>query len=409
MSLPSAEAAALGRKVAHLREQRGLSQQDFGALIGRSQSWVSQVERGVRHVDRMSVLENVARALDVPVADLAPDSVAVAATQPPTAATDLALALSSSDALLAVLSGTSTVDVDQLGVDAEAAWQLAHGTHYEDLAERLGSLIPQVEQATRTATGAARKRAFTAKARTYHAAAAALSKLGEPAAAWVAADRAITAAERAGDALLMAEGAFRLAITFQSAQRFELAIRTAETAVAALTGRAGAGDKPALALQGALQLQLAVSSARLNDPDAAYGHIAQAQQAADQVGDGRNDYNTEFGPANVALHEVHVAVELGDAGRALRVADRLDASQLSVERRSRLLVDIARAHGQRRHRGHGEASIAALSEAYDIAPEYVTASPAARSLVQDAIRSGGGDPVPGLHELAAALGITNRH
>lgn len=404
MSLPGADAEALGPKVAHLRAQRGLSQKEFGAQIGRSESWVSQVERGFRHVDRMSVLEKLADALDVPVAHLAPDSAAAAAVEPPSAATDLTLALSSSDALLAVLSASSAVDVEQLGSDAEEAWQLAHGTEYEDLTERLGSLIPQAERATRTATGAARKRAYAAKARTYHAAAAALSKLGEPAAAWVAVDRAITSAELAGNPLLMAEGAFRLAITFQSAQRFELAIRTAETAAAALADRATAGDIAAFALRGALQLQLAVSFARLNNPETAYGYIAKAQQAAEQVGPDRNDYNTEFGPTNVLLHEVHVAVELGDAGRALRVADGLDAGHLSVERRSRLLVDLARAHAQRRHL---EASVAALSQAYEMAPEYLTASPVARSLVQDAIRAGRGDLVPGLRELAEAFATTS--
>jgi hypothetical protein len=34
-------------------------------MIDRSVAWVSQVERGVRKVDRMSVLENVAAALDI--------------------------------------------------------------------------------------------------------------------------------------------------------------------------------------------------------------------------------------------------------------------------------------------------------------------------------------------------------
>ncbi|WP_326808278.1 hypothetical protein OHB04_24075 [Streptomyces sp. NBC_01775] len=35
---------------------------------------------------------------------------------------------------------------------------------------------------------------------------------------------------------------------------------------------------------------------------------------AERVGPGRNDYNTEFGPANVSLYEAAVAVDLGDGG-----------------------------------------------------------------------------------------------
>ena len=59
-------AKALGRKVAFYRELRGLTQRDLAAMIDRSGTWVSQVERGVRKVDRMTVLRTVAEALAGP-------------------------------------------------------------------------------------------------------------------------------------------------------------------------------------------------------------------------------------------------------------------------------------------------------------------------------------------------------
>jgi transcriptional regulator with XRE-family HTH domain len=65
------DAKALGRRVAFHRGKRGLSQKELGAHINRSESWVSQVERGARRIDRMSVLEILADALGVPVAELA--------------------------------------------------------------------------------------------------------------------------------------------------------------------------------------------------------------------------------------------------------------------------------------------------------------------------------------------------
>jgi hypothetical protein len=49
-----------------------------------------------------------------------------------------------------------------------------------------------------------------------------------------------------------------------------------------------------------------------------------------------------------ARHRTTVAVELGDAGRALRAAGAVDVSGLSSERRARMLIDVARAHAQRR-------------------------------------------------------------
>lgn len=65
------------------------------------------------------------------------------------------------------------------------------------------------------------------------------------------------------------------------------------------------------------------------------------------------------------LHAVAVATDLGDAGEALDVARGIDASGLSPERQARLLVDVARAHGQRRHTGE---ATKALLDAECLAP-----------------------------------------
>jgi transcriptional regulator with XRE-family HTH domain len=57
----------LGARIAAYRRRRGLSQAALAGLIGRSESWLSQVERGVRSVDRLSVLLDLARVLRVDV------------------------------------------------------------------------------------------------------------------------------------------------------------------------------------------------------------------------------------------------------------------------------------------------------------------------------------------------------
>jgi hypothetical protein len=350
----------------------------------------------------MSVLETLADALAVPVADLAAESnVVAAATERPRAATSLSLALSSSDALQAVLSDVAPVDVDRLGSQAAQAWEFAHGSRYEDLSHLLGTLIPELEYAVRKTTGVDRQRVCVAKAKAYHAAAGVLSKMGETAAAWVAIDRAITAAEDADDPLLMAEGAFRLAIVFQNARRFDLAKQTAESAANALARLIDAGEPEAVALRGALYLQLAVASARTNDGEQAYAYLGRAREAAAQLGADRNDYNTEFGPTNVMLHEVNVAIELGDAGHALRVAAKTDTARLSAERRARLLIDVARAHAQRRQ---PHLMVSALRQAEQIAPEQVHTHPVVRELVEDALRSDQDDPSD-VRELAKDLAL----
>ena len=69
-------------------------------MVDRSVAWVSQVERGVRKVDRMSVLEALAAALEVPLAELAAEAPVVAAvTEEPPGAGGLRLVLSGAYAL----------------------------------------------------------------------------------------------------------------------------------------------------------------------------------------------------------------------------------------------------------------------------------------------------------------------
>ena len=67
------DATPLGERIAYYRRRRGLSQVKLAGLLGRSESWLSQVERGVRSIDRISVLTQVAAALNVPVTELSPD------------------------------------------------------------------------------------------------------------------------------------------------------------------------------------------------------------------------------------------------------------------------------------------------------------------------------------------------
>ena len=60
----------IGERVRAYRRRRGLSQAALAGLVGRSKSWLSQVERGVRSVDRLSVVAEMARVLNVDVQDL---------------------------------------------------------------------------------------------------------------------------------------------------------------------------------------------------------------------------------------------------------------------------------------------------------------------------------------------------
>jgi tetratricopeptide (TPR) repeat protein len=301
-----------------------------------------------------------------------------------------------------MLNGRHPPALSTLRSKTRRAWDLTHAGRYSDLTDLLRSLVPDLETAARTVPDSRRAEVFELMAAAYQACSAALAKLGEPEAAWIAADRAMAAAERAGSPILVAAGAFRLVLVFLAARHYDQAEETARTAADALQPRADQGDPQAMSLWGALTLQRAVIASRRNDPDTAYNQLERASQIASRLGEGRNDYNTEFGPANVALHEIAVAVDLGDAGRALRVAAAVDTSGLSPERQARMLIDVARAHAQRRQVGE---AVTALRQAEDITPEQVREHDLARQLVTDLLTMQD-PPSSELLALARRLGLT---
>jgi transcriptional regulator with XRE-family HTH domain len=394
---------ALGRKIAFNRKRRGLSQKEFAGLLDRSEAWVSQVERGVRRIDRMTVLEKVAEVLDVPIAELAAEAPIVASVAEGEApgASRLRLVLSAAHSLKAILGQPEPPDVEALRADVDRAWTLTHEGNYADLAELLEELVPRLESATRAGIEAERPELFRLLAAMYHTCSAALANMGEPEAAWIAVDRAVVAAERAGDPLLMAAGEFRLSIVFLGARHYAQAAQVSGSAAEALAPLADTGQIEAVAMRGALTLQRALAAGRMNQADDAYAYLRQARELADRVGEGRNDYNTEFGPTNVALHEVAVAVDLGDAGVALRAAQSVDASGLSSERQARFGIDLAKAHAQRRQI---DQAVDALDKVRDLLPEMFRAKPAVKQLVADLLAM---SPLPSdqLRAMARELGV----
>jgi transcriptional regulator with XRE-family HTH domain len=397
-----------GERIAYHRKRLGLSQVEFAALIGRSESWVSQVERGVRPVDRMSVLRKVADVLSVPVAELRGDDDLIAADERPEGFDMIRAALTGHPAIGAILGtaqrATPAADIEVMRSQHAQVWPLVHASQYTELAPVLAALIPGLETAARNArTDELRRQARELLADTYQAVAAMMAKLGEADVAWIAADRAAFTAEAIGQPLVVAASMYRMAHVFlslgQTAQAQQVATATAN-ALQPLIGAKQAGE--AVALYGALQLVLAVTAARDNERAIAYQRLAEAGKIAEQTRAGPDAYDTEFGAANVGVHAVSVAVELGDAGHAIDLARDLDTSDLSPERRSRHLIDLAAAHTMRRQIGE---ALSDLQEAETIAPELTRSHYAAREITRDLLQLSGLRPRPELRDLAERFGV----
>ena len=316
-----------GERIAYHRKRLGLSQVEFAGLVGRSESWVSQVERGVRPVDRMSVLQRVADVLSVSVAELTGGDDTPVTDERPEAFDTIRLALTGHPAIASVIGTVRPAPakhIEALRRQHAEIWELVHASRYTELAPILAALIPGLEAATRTAASQQdRAEARELLGDTYQATAAMMAKIGETDAAWIAADRAGFCAEAAGS-----PSRSRRACSGWPTCSSPWARSTRPTTSPPASPRRWNRRSPANRARRTVPLRrahliLAVAAARDNQRGRAHEHLDTARKIAGQLGEDRDDYGTEFGPSNVAIHAVNIAVELGDAGQAIELAQHV--------------------------------------------------------------------------------------
>jgi tetratricopeptide (TPR) repeat protein len=337
----------LGRKNAQERRRHGMSQPELAAIVDRPVAWVSH-DAGLP-----------AR---------------------PAAADALRVVLAGAHSLCAMLGETSAPPGAELRERTEQACALAKTERYAELAEVLACLLPGLEAAARISPEGQRPDIYELTAVSYQACAAALAKLGDPIMSWIAADRAVAAAEKAGNLLLAAASVYRLASVLLDARQYGLAEESARTALTALRTLAELGDAEAVSLCGGLTLLRAVVAARTNHPSAAFGHLASARRLAGQLGSEQANGLPEFGAQYVALYEIAVSVDLGDAGHALRVADTVDRMTLPPGRHARMLIDVARAYALRQQ---VDEATAALLQAEALGPCRIRDADRARQVIRE--------------------------
>jgi transcriptional regulator with XRE-family HTH domain len=198
-----------------------------------------------------------------------------------------------------------------------------------------------------------------------------LIKADSPAAAWIAAQRAVRIAGNVDDAIRSAAATRCLSEVHMRARNFEEASRLAFLATVYLDLALPAEKSAAACMRGAALLSASAAAARRGDGPEAYTALKAASVCATQLGEDRAEVGTVFGPTNVAIHQVAVAVELGNTREAMNHIPAVNLGRMPAgltERRARFLIDVARSHGQ----AHDDSSaIGALINAEDIAPDEI--------------------------------------
>ncbi|MEO3773541.1 helix-turn-helix domain-containing protein [Micromonospora sp. B9E7] len=388
----SRDPVPIGRRVAYLRVRRRLSQQSFADRLGKSKSWVDKVERGVRSLERVSTIREIAAVLRVdPAALLGRDVQPAGVAERRDGVARIRAALSAYPMASGRPADREVVSPGRLAREVRHAWMTYQHARYPRLAELLPTVVTEVHRAHVLDPEVGR----VAVVEAYRVAAALLVKLDEGSLAWLAADRAMSAA--AGDRVLLGCAAVQLGQVLRASARAGPVMLIAASQIAP-------GTSEEMSLRGALLVQAALIAARAGDDRVVGDLLDEAAGLAARVGDGHDHYRTAFGPTAVELARVAAAVELGDGPQAVdrhEEATRRDGWRwLPVEHRAAHLIDAARAYLQTDDPAN---AARVLLRAERIAPAEIRDRPAARDVVGQAARDP--DAPPTITQLAVGLGL----
>ncbi|WP_341717053.1 helix-turn-helix domain-containing protein [Micromonospora sp. FIMYZ51] len=402
----------IGRRVAYWRGRRRMSQQVFADRLGKSKSWVDKIERGVRRLDKFSVLYEIADILQLDVQLLL--------GKDPERRTDtlncidqfeveeIRAALETYDSVSAYFStAPCPPPLADTGKAVTHAWLTYQYGRYGMLTRALPKLLRDAQAADAAyGNGDQARDAAHLLGQVYQIASSVLRKLGECELAWLAADRSIAVAQRAHDHLLAGVATTRVCNALVAMGRARPALElNVNIANQLAPGGDNATDPERLSVYGMLLLQGAMAAARIGDASTVDDLLGEAEEAARVLVTDQNHYWTSFGPTNVQLHRAAAAVELGDGGRAIEVHQRILPAQFDAllpERRAHHLLDLARGYAQ-----IGDVANAGemLLRGDRLAPSEIRCRPIAHVVMSDVLRRTRGAPPSLIAELAEHMGV----
>lgn len=387
---------------ARIKKLRGntMTQQELADRSGVSISLIRALEQGQRETASVPSLHKLATALDTDTATLLGKTTTMPGA-PDTGVMAVRRALTPVDDLLdEIVHDVDPVDPVEARRLTEYGWGLYWSGRYDQLAALLPTALPQLRATAHAADSAHRSGAHESLARGYWLAACSLVHLGQQEAAWLAIRQALDAAQGGEDELL--DAVLRGSVSWQLLVqgRYDEALRVAEVAAERIEPRGDVAPQH-ISVYGSLLVSAATSAGRGGSAAEAHALLDEAADLAKRNGVDRTDYESPFGPAQVTMQRVDVAVVSEEYGHALEAARRMPRNaSLPLAARARHLTDLALALA---YTGRVERSRDTLLTVEQMAPDWIRYQTLPRRVAAELVRR---DRNATLRGLARRLGVT---
>jgi transcriptional regulator with XRE-family HTH domain len=384
------EAEEIGRRARRARLRLGMTQADLAAVLGKTQGWVSKMERGHIELDRVGLLNLLASELHVHPNDLIgrPYNSSPSENQWQVAAASILRELRRYD-LTPVFDGTPR-SARQLWQETTRLHRLRDAAANVAIMEVLPDLFRETRALAEVATGHEREEAYAIYAVCCKFAHTSAHALGHPELVAMACERAAWSARQSGDPVLPAVADWMRVWDMWATADWDDAIALSDKAIRSVQEGYDLGEPLAVRAWGSLQLRAAISAARGGHRAEARERVDHARTAADRMTEYAGPpvydrHSTTFSPGNVQIHAISVALEMHEQGKALSINRRTSPDvieSLPNSRRGHHHMDLARAW---LWDGNRDSALKELEKAERIAPQLVRNHPIARSTLRSIV------------------------
>ncbi|MFF8992354.1 helix-turn-helix domain-containing protein [Streptomyces sp. NPDC014983] len=384
------EAEEIGRRVRRARLRLGMPQADLAAALGKTQGWVSKMERGHIELDRVGLLNLIASELHVHPNDLIgrPYNSSPAENQWQVSAAAIMRELRRYD-LAPVFEGTPRPS-RQLWQEATRLHRLRDAAANVAIMEVLPDLFRETRALAEVTTGHEQEEAYAVYAVCCKFAHTAAHALGHPELIAMACERAAWSARLSADPILPAVADWMRVWDMWATADWDDSLALTDKALHSVQQEYDRGDPLAVRAWGSLQLRAAVSAARAGRRAEVRDRIKHAWAASGRMaahgGPPAHDrHSLTFSPGNVLIHAISVALEMREQGRALSLSRRMRPEvieSLPSSRRGHYRMDVARAW---LWDGNRDKALKELENAERIAPQLVRNHPIARSTLRSIV------------------------